>query len=114
MVEEADAAADPGASMTFQRKRDADFGFVGLAMNACASHAVTSRPSSSSQRDLLQRGNKPGGLRVAPDRDAHTAFATGIAERSRTRMPRCRMAITNSRCFRPMRTSRKLAWLGQL
>src|SRR5208283_4738198 len=42
MVEKTDSAADLGATVAFNRHRNADVGFFGLAMNAGVPHAVTS------------------------------------------------------------------------
>jgi len=96
VVEEADATGNVRAAMAFQGECDVDLGFVGLAVNAGASHAVTSLPSSSSRTTSPSAAmswvvctSLPMVMRTQPAQP-------GSLERSRTRTARCRMADTNS------------------
>src|SRR5271165_4339509 len=113
MVEKTDSAADLGATVAFDGQRNANVGFIGLAMNAGAPHAATSAPSfrsaATSRKAAISRSvcsAVPIVMRTQPSQP-------GSAERLRTRMPRCRIAATNSRWRWPTFSSRKLARLGQ-
>src|SRR5208283_4708727 len=111
VIEKTDSAADLGATSTFDRQHNANVGFIGLAMNAGAPHAVTSVPSFSSASTSRNVAINRSVCSVVPMVMRTHPSQPGSAERSRTRMPRCRIAATNSRWRSPMLSSRKLAWL---
>src|SRR5271166_5791864 len=97
VIEEADSAADLGAAAAFDGERNANVGLVRLAVNVSAPHAVTSLPSFSSsatsRRAVIRRfvcSVVPTVMRTHPSQP-------GSLDRSRTSIPRVRMATTNSR-----------------
>src|SRR5271166_5994435 len=111
MVEKTDSAADLGATVAFDGQRDANVGFFGLAMNAGVPHAVTSVPSCSSAVTSRKAAISRSVCSAVPIVMRTHPSQPGSAERLRTRMPRCRIAATNSRWRSPILSSRKLAWL---
>ncbi len=97
VVEKANAAADLGASVTFERERDADFGFVGLAMDAARVSCCHLTAEFEFAYDFSERADQPVGLRVASDGDAYATFAAGVGgavANQNSALPHCRHELT--------------------
>ena len=88
--------------MPLDGQRHANVGFVGLAMDLRPPHAFTSAPSFSSATTSRSAASSLSVCAVVPRVMRTHPSHPGSAERSRTNIPRCRIAATNSRCRSPI------------
>src|SRR3974390_31563 len=112
VVEEAYAGADLRAAVPLDRQRHTNVRFVGLAVELRPPHACTSvlgfnsaSTSHNAASNLSICSTPPIVMRTQPSHP-------GSAERSRTKIPRCRIAEPNSGWRSPIFISTKFASLG--
>ena len=98
--------------MAFDGQCNANVRLVRLAMDLCSPHAFTSAPSFNSATTSRSFVTKRSVCAVVPRVMRTQPSHPGSAERSRTNIPRCRIAATNSRCRSPILISTKFASLG--
>src|SRR5882762_7669080 len=102
VIEESNAGGNLVLSAAIDVQREVDAGLVGVALDASLPHAMTSGLILSSARTWRSAvsscsvcASEPRVMRTQPSQP-------GSEERSRTRIPRSFIAVTNAACFDPI------------